>query len=126
MVDTAYGRPVHAEGVKTVPPIFVAAQHGPTGAEDADGPPDWAPPDMVPAATDAREEATAGTGAEQAAETVSRAADGGTNGAEPTPGAGAPQLPPPAAGPWPPASAPSRWPGKQSPWPPPPPPPTSR
>ena len=31
LVDTAYGRPVHAAGVKTVPPIFVASQHGPTG-----------------------------------------------------------------------------------------------
>ncbi len=41
LVDTAYGRPVHAEGVKSVPPIFVADQHGPTGAENADGPPDW-------------------------------------------------------------------------------------
>ncbi len=39
LVDTAYGRPVHADGVKTVPPIFVASQHGPTGAGDADGPP---------------------------------------------------------------------------------------
>ncbi len=29
LVDTAYGRPVHAAGVKTVPPIFVASQHGP-------------------------------------------------------------------------------------------------
>ena len=31
LVDTAYGRPVHEHGVKTVPPIFVASQHGPTG-----------------------------------------------------------------------------------------------
>ncbi len=39
LVDQAYGRPVHAEGVKTVPPIFVAEQHGPIGSEDLDGPP---------------------------------------------------------------------------------------
>ncbi len=128
LVDTAYGRPVHADGVKTVPPIFVAAQHGPTGAEDVDAPPDWipgtpVPADAAPGATDAPDQATAGTGPEQGAETVSRAA-GDTNGAEPTPGAASPQLPPPA-GPWP-APAPPRWPGKQAPWPPPPPPPASR
>ena len=40
LVDTAYGRPVHEHGVKTVPPIFVAAQHGPTGSDDVDGPPE--------------------------------------------------------------------------------------
>ena len=39
LVDTAYGRPVHAAGVKTVPPIFVASQHGPTGTDNVDGPP---------------------------------------------------------------------------------------
>ena len=32
LVDTAYGRPVHEHGVKSVPPIFVASQHGPTGS----------------------------------------------------------------------------------------------
>ena len=40
LVDTAYGRPVHEHGVKTVPPIFVASQHGPTGSDDADAPPE--------------------------------------------------------------------------------------
>src|ERR1700674_1044750 len=40
LVDTAYGRPVHEHGVKTVPPIFVASQHGPTGSNDVDGPPE--------------------------------------------------------------------------------------
>jgi cell division protease FtsH len=39
LVDTAYGRPVHEHGVKTVPPIFVASQHGPTGSDNVDGPP---------------------------------------------------------------------------------------
>ena len=39
LVDTAYGRPVHEHGVKNVPPIFVASQHGPTGSDDVDGPP---------------------------------------------------------------------------------------
>ena len=40
LVDTAYGRPVHEHGVKTVPPIFVACQHGPTGSDNVDGPPE--------------------------------------------------------------------------------------
>jgi cell division protease FtsH len=40
LVDTAYGRPVHEHGVKSVPPIFVASQHGPTGSDNVDGPPD--------------------------------------------------------------------------------------
>ena len=40
LVDTAYGRPVHEHGVKNVPPIFVASQHGPTGSDDVDGPPE--------------------------------------------------------------------------------------
>ena len=44
LVDTAYGRPVHAPGVKSVPPIFVASQHGPTGADNVDGPPTDATP----------------------------------------------------------------------------------
>jgi cell division protease FtsH len=39
LVDQAYGKPVHAAGVKTVPPIFVAEQHGPSGSDDLDGPP---------------------------------------------------------------------------------------
>ena len=40
LVDTAYGRPVHEHGVKSVPPIFVASQHGPTGSDNVDGPPE--------------------------------------------------------------------------------------
>ncbi len=121
LVDTAYGRPVHAEGVKSVPPIFVADQHGPTGAENADGPPDWMA-GAVPTAADALEEAATESGAEQGTETVSHATDN-ANGAAPAPGASQPPAPP--TGHWPPpASAP--WPGKQAPWPPPPPPPTSR
>jgi hypothetical protein len=32
LVDTAYGKPVHEHGVKAIPPVFVAEQHGrPTG-----------------------------------------------------------------------------------------------
>ena len=54
LVDTAYGRPVHEHGVKTVPPIFVASQHGPTGSEDVDGPPE------APALGDGGAEAPAG------------------------------------------------------------------
>ena len=43
LVDQAYGRPVHAPGVKSVPPIFVASQHGPTGTEDAEARPSSTP-----------------------------------------------------------------------------------
>ena len=38
LVDTAYGRPVHEHGTRSIPPVFVASQHGPTGSENADGP----------------------------------------------------------------------------------------
>ena len=131
LVDTAYGRPVHAAGVKTVPPIFVASQHGPTGAENVDGPPadgvgvPTAPAPVPSAPSEAQPSEPAGS--------VSNAADaaGATNGD--TPAAGTPGTPngsttppappPPPAGAWP--QAPSPWPAKQTPWPPPPP-PTSR
>jgi cell division protease FtsH len=132
LVDTAYGRPVHAEGVKTVPPIFVASQHGPTGNGNADGPPvegtevGATVPDAQPAPNDSD-----GTGehvTDPAAAPANRASDAPPVGTPP-PAAGdgngvrpaqspwpAPSQPnPPAAGPWP----------KQAPWPPPPP-PTSR
>ena len=134
LVDTAYGRPVHAAGVKTVPPIFVASQHGPTGAGDADGPPADAPgtppahrppgPSPVPSS-----EAGNGHDATQPVEPAgtsnnnASASDGGTadNAPPQPPGAGNGSAPP--AAPWPPTQAP--WPAKQAPWPPPPP-PTSR
>ncbi len=129
LVDTAYGRPVHEHGIKTVPPIFVASQHGPTGSGDADGPPDGTP---VPAAGGAEAPTSETDTAQEPADTeVSSASH-----AEDEPGATEPApWPPPAqppAGHWPQAPsplpaqpAPGHWP-TQSPWPPPPPPPTSR
>ena len=135
LVDTAYGRPVHAAGVKTVPPIFVASQHGPTGSEDVDGPPTDAvdhgtvPPAPVPSAGVGSAAPPAGTTpSAEPAGSVSNATDGGTapgQGDAPTPGGttsgnGAQ----PQSGHWPPP--PASWPAQQSPWPPPPPPPASR
>jgi hypothetical protein len=63
LVDTAYGKPVHAHGVKTVPPIFVAAQHGPTGSDDVDGPPEDAD-DAAGASTGATALEVSGNGAD--------------------------------------------------------------
>jgi cell division protease FtsH len=131
LVDTAYGRPVHAAGVKTVPPIFVASQHGPTGAGDADGPPADATgatsnqPPPAPAPVPSSETGN-GSGAAQPVEPAGTSNNnasvpegGATDNVPPAaPSAGNGSLPPPA--PWPPTQAP--WPAKQSPWPPPPPP----
>jgi cell division protease FtsH len=126
LVDTAYGRPVHAAGVKTVPPIFVASQYGPTGADNVDGPPadpptgagDGTGASTGPAAVPSAAAPDSGQSAEPAA-TVSNAADAGTDA--PTPGTNGSNPPPPAQpGSWPPAQTP--WPAKQAPWPPPPPP----
>jgi cell division protease FtsH len=137
LVDTAYGRPVHAEGVKTIPPIFVASQHGPTGTGDADGPPpDGSPAELPPPGADA--ESTAGETSEQgqpahdpAAAAANRAADAPpVTPASPSTGGDGNGLRP-AQSPWPapaqpaPPATPGSWP-KQAPWPPPPPPPTSR
>jgi len=119
LVDTAYGRAVHAAGVKTVPPIFVASQHGPTGSDNVDGPPadhldavtngTAAAPAQVPSATP-----DTGQHAEPAGTTSNATdADGATSGDAPSNGSTAP-------GAWPSAQAP--WPAKQTPWPPPPPP----
>ncbi len=129
LVDTAYGRPVHAPGAKSVPPIFVASQHGPSGSENVDGPPadvpgatGSVPPSAVPSATTpAPDSAPAG----EPAGSISNAADA-PKGEAPAPGA--PPAPaqgngaPPQSGHWPP---PASWPTTQSPWPPPPPPPAS-
>ena len=135
LVDTAYGKPVHAAGVKTVPPIFVASQHGPTGADNADGPPVDAPvasgqsaPSPVPSAV-AQPGSPAGeaTPTTEPAGSVSTAADGGSApvpGDASTPGGAAPgNGSTPQSGHWPP---PASWQAKQSPWPPPPAPPASR
>jgi len=148
LVDTAYGRPVHEHGVKTVPPIFVASQHGPTGSDNVDGPPedaersresgadgsDGGPSGGAPVGTapgggsprpevaDADSEVSATTHASDEGGATS-----GDGGVGPTPW----PPPPPPAGHWPQAPSPTpappasgHWP-KQAPWPPPPP-PTSR
>ncbi len=138
LVDTAYGRPVHEHGVKTVPPIFVASQHGPTGSDDVDGPPDDA------AGTAAANGEAAVTSAEPTDPNpevagASKASDEPTTQVEnrgtpsepsawpPPPVPQAPPSPhwPTAPSPVPTQPTPSHWP-KQAPWPPPPPPPTSR
>jgi cell division protease FtsH len=135
LVDTAYGRPVHEGGVKQVPPIFVAAQHGPTGTGDADGPPSPGAPGATadeartptgtePSADGRPEEAEpAPAGTSRASDTPpvpssgpgSTGGDGTGNGHRaPWPAPGTPA--PPASGSWP----------AKAPWPPPPPPPASR
>jgi len=145
LVDTAYGRPVHEHGVKLVPPIFVASQHGPTGSDNVDGPPEQDAETSDPSAAEATGESvvpsdseapadTGVTGANHAANqhgatqpsTPPQQSGDGRTGAEPWP-----PPPPPPAGHWPQAPsplpaqpAPGRWP-KQAPWPPPPPPPAS-
>ena len=150
LVDTAYGRPVHEHGVKSVPPIFVASQHGPTGSDErrrsARGR-RW-PATGPDTRTDGAGAAVTGSPAPSPSDNESEVAGaahatdetGATQPSEPAPQAGegrpgpAPWPPPPAppAGHWPQAPspipaqpAPNHWP-KQSPWPPPPPPPTSR
>jgi cell division protease FtsH len=139
LVDTAYGRAVHAPGVKSVPPIFVASQHGPTGSEDADGPPtdaDGTPDGPVPPAPVPSAAAGQGTGngngngstpTTEPAGTVTNAsgadAPQGDPAAPGAPGA-TPPGPQPPQGHWP--APPATWPSTQSPWPPPPPPPASR
>ena len=133
LVDTAYGRPVHAAGVKTVPPIFVASQHGPTGTDNVDGPPADAERSGAPAGPAAVPSAESGASPAgpqqpvQPAGTTSHAsaADGAAPpGTSASPGAhpgnGSAPQPQPQPGPWPQAQAP--WTGKQAPWPPPPPP----
>jgi hypothetical protein len=135
LVDTAYGRPVHAPGVKSVPPIFVASQHGPTGSENVDGPPTDGqpvsgpvPPAQVPTAPAGSSPAPGAAPAGEPAGSVSNASDNGaaTQGDPQAPGQapGSGGTPQPQAGHWPPP--PASWPSTQSPWPPPPPPPASR
>ncbi len=151
LVDQAYGRPVHEKGVKTVPPIFVAEQHGPTGSEDLDGPPTEEPPSHGNGAA----QAPAGSGDTGERQGVATPGDAPVAGApvenglanaspsvppgevptvEPARGSdGSPGTPagghrPAAPSQWPPPPAPpapGHWP-KQAPWPPPPPPPASR
>ena len=120
LVDTAYGRPVHAAGAKFVPPIFVASQHGPTGSTNVDGPPADQPdatsetaPAPVPAA------ASEAANPPEPVGTISNAGDtGGASNADtpaPRPANGSN---PPHSGAWPQPQTP--WPAKKTPWPPPP------
>jgi cell division protease FtsH len=151
LVDTAYGRPVHEHGVKTVPPIFVASQHGPTGSDDADGPPEQGDgasdgiatgtttdgPAAADPATGTRRPEPEPVDSEVSGASHAAGQPSPTQPAEPSAGndgrAGAEPWPPPppnghrpqAQSPLPAKPAPSHWP-KQSPWPPPPPPPASR
>jgi cell division protease FtsH len=145
LVDTAYGRPVHEHGVKTVPPIFVASQHGPTGSDDMDGPPGGAngaaspgvpepgvaepAPGAVASAPDASGTGTApsdldGVPADDGVPNASRAVDQPPTGqpAAETPSGDASPVaqtapPPPQAGHWP--QAPSALPVQPAPghWP---------
>ena len=144
LVDTAYGRPVHEHGVKTVPPIFVASQHGPTGAENADGPPgdpaNGAEQGWAPASAGAPDTGSAGPAPESVSGTAHAAdqagatgpAENGQQGSEGRVDSPWPPPPPPPSGHWPHAPspmpaqpAPGHWP-QQAPWPPPPPPPSAR
>ncbi len=133
LVDTAYGRPVHAEGTKSVPPIFVASQHGPSGSDDVDGPPEGSTAGPVNGTTGvhvppvgAAEVPTTGPESGVPADSgVSNAvrtdqpgavppADAAPADAAPAAGAagtGSSPLPPPPTG---------QWPHAPSPWPPPP------
>jgi cell division protease FtsH len=145
LVDTAYGRPVHEHGVKSVPPIFVASQHGPTGSDDVDGPPEDADR-TAPGRGSEAGTAPAGTAPHGATEATTdsevsgaaRASDetgaahprdpGQANGDGRAGSAPWPPPPPPPAGHWPQAPSPmpapqppGHWPN-QTPWPPPPPP----
>jgi len=132
LVDTSYGRPVHEHGAKSIPPVFVAAQHGPTGSDNADGPvgegsipgasADTASADAempTPAPTDADSPTSAGVSGAKDAEAPSP-----TRSPWPPPSAPAGHAPQ-VATPWPKHPAPGHWP-RQAPWPPPPPPPPSR
>ena len=128
LVDTAYGRPVHQHGTRSIPPVFVASQHGPTGSGNADGPVgEGSTPVASAAATPANTEGSAPEATE--AESPAGAGVSGANDAEAPSSAPAPWPPPPAPGhspqvppPWPKNPAPGHWP-RQAPWPPPPPPP---
>jgi cell division protease FtsH len=133
LVDTAYGRPVHEHGTRSIPPVFVASQHGPTGSDNADGPTgEGATADATNPAT-ASADAAGSTPAATESEAPAGAGVSGANDAEAPSSAPTPWPPPPAAGhspqvppPWPKNPAPGHWP-RQAPWPPPPPPPpTSR
>ncbi len=139
LVDTAYGRPVHEHGVKSIPPVFVAEQHGPTGSGDGDsGDGQGSGPTGSGSGTGERGDARPGDAvADGSPEESGTPADAGVSPArQAEPPTNQSPWPPPTApaggwphspSPWPaPPSAPGHWP-HQAPWPPPPPqPPASR
>jgi len=136
LVDTAYGKPVHEHGVKTVPPIFVASHYGPTGSDDADGPPDQA--DAAAAGSGSTGSSSGGAAGNGAGGSVpaggsqpadnGNAVDSGVSGAsratdQPGPGSAQPSDPASTgaerrADPWPPPPPPAgHWPQAPSPLP---------
>ena len=143
LVDTAYGRPVHEHGVKSVPPIFVASQHGPTGSDNVDGPPEDAdrtkepgangsgvpsggvpsggvPAGAAPDGSTRPESNGAGSDADSEVSGAARASDetGATRASQPGTSNGDGQV---GQTPWPPPPPPAgHWPQAPSPTPPPP------
>ncbi len=153
LVDTAYGRPVHEHGTKSIPPVFVAEQHGPTGSGDDDGRVDSSSRNgSNGSSSEGRAPGSDGVngagvpgGAEQSGHTTGETDPADTSGTPSgTPadagvsGAHDAEQPTTAQSPWPPPpppgtrpQTPAGWPTqpapahwpKQAPWPPPPPPP---
>jgi cell division protease FtsH len=146
LVDTAYGKPVHEHGVKAIPPVFVAEQHGrPSGDPGSSGLDhaavngnadartgsatngDGSNPETDPGSEVESEVAGSSHAAEQSGNGQSGGQqDNGQGSTQPWP---PPPPPPPghwpqAPAPWPAQPAPGHWP-HQAPWPPPPPPPPS-
>ncbi len=104
LVDQAYGRPVHEPGTRTVPPVFVASEHGPATAPVTPDPSGELPP---PPANGTAVAGPANSGSPSGENTTS-------------PEVGEPSS---AASPWPPPAT-NPWPGSTA-WPPPAPPASS-
>ncbi len=104
LVDQAYGRPVHEPGTRTVPPVFVASEHGPAAAPVTPDPSGELPP---PPANGTAVAGPANSGSPSGENTTS-------------PEVGEPSS---AASPWPPPAT-NPWPGSTA-WPPPAPPASS-
>jgi cell division protease FtsH len=145
LVDTAYGKPVHEHGVKAVPPVFVAEQHGPTGGQGSSGSSGSDGAGANGSADTRAGSATNGDGNEADADSevtsevagssraTEQSGNGQSGGQDNGQGSNQPWPPPPppppghwpqAPAPWPAQPAPGHWP-HQAPWPPPPPPPPS-
>jgi cell division protease FtsH len=104
LVDQAYGRPVHEPGTRTVPPVFVASEHGPAATPVTPDPSGELPP---PPANGTAVAGPANSGSPSGENTTS-------------PEVGEPSS---AASPWPPPAT-NPWPGSTA-WPPPAPPASS-